>query len=273
MNASKNKSALARKAGCARSTLYYKPKKPPKDEQLKKRILAVLDDHPAYGHKRIAMELGLNKKPVLRVMNAHGIRPRLIRGKPTKQADLGNPPTNIPNTAKTICPIRPNVLWAGDFTYMAWHGGFVYVATVLDVYTREIVGWHIGLRHTTHLVIEALLDALKRTGSRPQIFHSDQGSEYVSGDYEKMLGNLDIIPSHAQKSSPWQNGYQESFYSQFKLELGNPKKYLLLGELAEAVHRQICYYNLRRIHTALKMPPSRFRYEHLIKQKTAVPAT
>ena len=82
------------------------------------------------------------------------------------------------------------MLWAGDFTYLPWHGGFVYVATVLDVHTREIVGWHIGLRHTTDLVMEAFQDAMKRTGITPRIFHSDQGSEYVSGSYEKMLETL-----------------------------------------------------------------------------------
>lgn len=160
MNASKNKTALARKAGIARSTLYYyKPKKPPRDEELKKKILDVLDDHPAYGHKRIAIELGMNKKKILRVMKLYNIRPRLVRGKPTKQADMGNLPTKTPNVAKTICPIQQSVLWAGDFTYLSWNGGFVYVATVLDVYTREIVGHHIGLRHTTDLVMEAFLDA------------------------------------------------------------------------------------------------------------------
>ncbi|PIQ43524.1 MAG: hypothetical protein COW05_04180 [Gammaproteobacteria bacterium CG12_big_fil_rev_8_21_14_0_65_46_12] len=266
----KNKAALARKMSIARSSLYYRPKKPKEDEVLKEQILSVLDDHAAYGHKRIAMELGVNKKRVLRVMHLYKIRPRLLRGKPTKPEDRGKLPTKTPNIAKTICPIQPNVLWVGDFTYMAWHGGFVYVATVLDVYTREIVGWHVGLRHTTDLVMEAFFDAMRRTGTRPQIFHSDQGSEYVSGDYEKMLETLGVTPSHAEKASPWQNGYQESFYSGFKLEFGNPKQYFTLGELVEAVHHQICYYNGKRIHTALKMPPHRFRLEHLAKQKTAV---
>jgi len=75
-----------------------------------------------------------------------------FRGKPRKDADLGNLATKVPNLAKTLCSIRPNVLWAGDFTDLLWHGGFVYVATVLDIHVREIVGWHIGLRHTTDLV-------------------------------------------------------------------------------------------------------------------------
>lgn len=270
MKDSNNKTKLARKLGIARSSLYYKPKKPRKDEELRKQILLVQNDNTAYGHKRIALELGINKKRILRVMRLYNIRPLLLQGKPNKQGDIGNKPTKVANIAKTICPIQPNVLWAGDFTYLLWFEGFVYVATVLDVYTREIIGWHIGLRHTTDLVIQAFQDALRRTEYRPKIFHSDQGSEYVSGDYEKMLEQLNITPSHSKKSSPWENGYQESYYSNFKLELGNPKHYQTLGELAEAVYRQICYYNINRIHTALKMPPTRFRLQQATKQKMAL---
>ena len=272
MKTCKNKAALARKMKIARSTLYYRPKKPREDERIKDRVLSVLDSHPAYGHKRIAIEMGLNRKRILRVMHRYNIHPRLIRGKPTKRADLGNLPTKVPNLAKTICPIATNMLWAGDFTYLPWHGGFVYVATVLDVHTREIVGWHIGLRHTTDLVMEAFQDAMKRTGITPRIFHSDQGSKYVSGSYEKMLETLGSTPSHSKKSSPWENGYQESFYANFKLELQDPKRHKTLGELAEAIHRQIHYYNTRRIHTALKMPPQRFRQQQATKQKTAISA-
>ena len=264
----KNKAELARKLGISRSSLYYRPKKPKEDEKTKEQIHEVLQDPPAYGHKRIAMELCLNKKRILRVMNKHGIRPLVLRGKPRKDADLGNLSTKTPNLAKTICPIQANVLWAGDFTYLIWHGGFVYVATVLDVHTREIVGWHIGLRHTTDLVVDALKDGIRRTDKVPKIFHSDQGSEYVSGRYEKLLEQHQITPSHSKKSSPWENGYQESFYSQFKLELGKAKRYETLGELAEAIHHQIHYYNTRRIHTALKMPPEKFR----LRQRTKTAA-
>ncbi|MFH1357403.1 MAG: IS3 family transposase [bacterium] len=270
MNRCKNKAELARKMKISRGSLYYRPKKPSEDKELKTQILSVLGNHPAYGHKRIAIELKINKKRILRVMNIFSIRPRIMRGKPTKPEDRGNLPTKTPNVAKTICPIASNVLWVGDFTYLPWHGGFVYVATVLDVYTREIIGWHIGLRHTTDLVVRAFIDAMKRTGTRPQIFHSDQGSEYVSGEYEKLLKNLNVIPSNSKKSCPWENGYQESFYSGFKLELGNPKQYITLGELIEAIHRQICYYNQNRIHTSLKMPPERFRLQYLAKQKTTI---
>ena len=267
-----NKARLARRLGIARSSLYYKPKKPEEDEQISKEILAVLEEHPSYGHKRIALELGYNKKRILRIMNNYKIRPKIMRGKPFKPKDMGNLPSKVPNIAKTICPIQPNVLWVGDFTYIPWHGGFVYLATVLDVYTREIVGWHIGLRHTSDLVIQAFFDAMNRNQIAPQIFHSDQGSEYLSGEYEQMLYNLGVTPSHSEKGSPWENGYQESFYGNFKLELGNPNRFNELGELAEVIHQQMCYYNQRRIHTSLKMSPVRFReqYENKIMALSAM---
>jgi transposase InsO family protein len=270
MKTSSNKTALARKLGVCRQSLYYAKKKPKKDEEIKTRILTVQEEHPAYGHKRIALHLKLNRKRILRVMKLFHLKPRLMRGKPWKPNDIGKPATGIRNLAETICPVAPNALWAGDFTYIPWEGKFVYVATVLDVFTREIIGWHIGLHHTSDLVMRALLDAVERTGLTPHIFHSDQGSEYVSEAYETLLSNLNIRASQSKKSSPWENGYQESFYNNFKLELGNPKQLQNLGALSEAVYRQIRYYNNKRIHTSLKMPPVIFH--NVYKNKTTTMA-
>lgn len=267
MATTKNKSALARELGVSRQSLYYRPKKPREDEGVRDLVLALQGEHPAYGHRRMALSLGLNRKRVLRVMRRFGIRPRLMRGKPRKPGDAGRPATGVPNLARGLCPIRPGALWAGDFTYVPWRGDFVYVATVLDVFTREIVGWHVGLRHTTDLVIRSLLDAVGRTGRAPAIFHSDQGSEYVSGQHGILLENLGVAASQSRKASPWQNGFQESFYNQFKLELGDSGRFAGLGELVEAVHRQVAYYNGSRIHLALRMPPAAFRGLH--EQKMA----
>lgn len=275
MARSSNKSAFARKLGICRQSLYYRPKKPKEDELIKTRIQAVLTDHAAYGHRRVAMELNMNHKRIARIMKRFSLRPRLMRGRPAKANDRGRPPTGVPNLTKTLCPAKANILWAGDFTYLPWEGAFVYVATVIDVYTREIVGWHVGLRHTTDLVIQAFLDAYTHTGTAPQIFHSDQGSEYVSGQYELLLENLNIKASQSSKGSPWQNCYQESFYNQFKLELGNPKCYHDIGQPVEAVAQQVCYYNTRRIHSALKMSPRAFRtkHEHKTTALQAVPTS
>jgi putative transposase len=103
------------------------------------------------------------------------------------------------------------VLWVGDFTYMPYRDDFIYLATALDVYSREVVGWHIGFNHTTSLVIEAFLDAAARVNNKPVIFHSDQGSEYISGEYEKLLETMNIKPSHSKKSSPWKLDIKNHF--------------------------------------------------------------
>lgn len=147
-----NKAELARQLGIARSSLYYQGIQDKKDEIAKHKVRAVLNQHPYYGHKRIAIELGWNKKRALRIMNKFDIHPKRRRKKPDKKEDQGSEPSKIENVAKTLCPIRPNALWVGDFTYLPWKGDFIYLATILDVFTREVIGWHIGVNHTTSLV-------------------------------------------------------------------------------------------------------------------------
>lgn len=263
---------LGKQLGISRSALYYKPKKPPRDEEEKAKILSVMQEHPAYGHRRVAMALRCNHKKAHRLMKKFGLKPKIRRGyRLVKPDDVNRPETRIENILTALCPIRPTVVWAGDFTYLLFQNRFWYVATVIDVYTREILGWHIANHHTTSLIMQAWQDALCRTGRAPKWFHSDQGSEYVSGAYAMVLQQHGTTPSNSRKSSPWQNGVQESFYNNFKLELGDIKRCERVGELIEAVHMQICYYNNQRIHTMLKMPPIAYRQMQQQK-KTAVPA-
>ncbi len=254
------KKALATKLGISRSSLYYKPKKPSADEEDKAKILAIMSEHPAYGHRRVGIALGMNHKKASRLMNRFHLKPKLRRGfRLVKLDDLGRPETRVENILKILCPIRSNTVWAGDFTYFWFQDRFWYLATVIDIHVREIVGWRLANHHTTALIIEAFKDAARRAGTAPRYFHSDQGSEYVSGAYESLLEAYGTKPSHSRKSSPWQNGYQESFYANFKLELGDVKRFMDIGELIEAVAQQIAYYNHRRIHLALKMAPVQYR--------------
>jgi putative transposase len=257
------KTALAVQLGVARSSLYYTPKRPLRDAQDVEQIRAIMAEHPAYGHRRVAIALGMNHKKVGRLMQTFGLRPLLLRSRRlTKPDDLHRPDTRVANVLKVLCPLAPNVVWAGDFTYLWFHDRFWYVATVIDVFSREIVGWHIANHHTTSLIVDAFCDAVRRTGTAPRYFHSDQGSEYVSGAYESLLQHHETVPSQSRKASPWQNGFQESFYNNFKLELGDVRRFAHVGELVEAVHRQIHYYNTKRIHSALRMPPILYRQSH-----------
>lgn len=264
------KTELARKLGVSRASLYYHHKRPALDAEIKQQIEAVLTDHPSYGHKRIALELKLNKKRILRVMKKFGIKPyrRRVR-RPAKPNDLGKPPANVPNVTKTLCPIAPFVVYVSDFTYIRYQERFIYLATVMEMFTREIVGWNVSRYHNRALVIGALTDAMKRTGgTAPQYIHSDQGSEYDAEDYMTIAHAYGITISMSDKHSPWQNAFQESFYSHFKVDFGDPDRFESLPEFIEAIHQQIMEYNTNRIHTVLKTTPQLFRTRWELHQKT-----
>ena len=111
------------------------------------------------------------------------------------------------------------------------------------------------------MVLRALLHSIQNTNFKiPSVIHSDQGSEYCSKEYIKVLNYLGIRISMSTKASPWENGYQESFYGNFKTDLGlEYERFETLGEFIEAIHQTIHYYNNERIHTSLKMPPSVYR--------------
>jgi putative transposase len=251
------KSEIAKKLGVSRQSLYYQKKRPLIDEEVRRQIEAVLAEHKAYGHKRIAPELKLNKKRILRVMKKFNIKPYRRRvNKPFKKEDLGKAPeTERVNIYKLLCPIAPNIVWVSDFTYIKFEGRFIYLATIMDMYTREIVGLAISRFHNQNLVMEAFMEAEKNTKTHPQYLHSDQGSEYTSDNYKLYVKSKNIILSFADKGSPWQNGFQESFYGKFKVDLGYIEQFKSLGELIEGIYQTIHYYNNKRRHTSLNMSP------------------
>ena len=264
-----SKTALAEKLGISRSSLYYRHKRPIIDAEVKTQIESVLTNHPAYGHKRIARELKLNHKRILRVMKKFGIKPYKRRAKkPWKKDDLGRPEAEYTNLIKEIDPqdLKQNEVWVSDFTYLKYKDRFLYLVTIIDLWDREIVGINISRFHNKELVLGAFEDALGKF-DKPKILHSDQGSEYDSEKYLGLVEKLGIKISMSAKASPWQNGYQESFYSNFKLELGDAGRFETVGELIEEVYKQISYYNNRRMHSKLKMSPVQFRQKSLAKMK------
>ena len=212
--------------------------------------------HPAYGHKRLAKHLSINKKRVLRVMKKYGIKPyrRTAKNpwKPKKNKDAV-----FPNLLITECPEYPNHIWATDFTYLKFQNKWWYLATVIDLYTREVVGVSFQRTHTTQLVLDALLDAMVHH-AKPTIIHSDQGSEYTSKDFTSFCQDLKIIQSMSHPGCPWENGYQESFYKGFKVELGDPTRFETLGELVAMIYHQIYYYNTKRLHTSINATPREY---------------
>lgn len=152
---------------------------------------------------------------------------------------------------------HPHHIWAEDFTYLWFQGRFYYLATVIDLYTRQIVGWALGMRHDTSLITAALMDAVSHH-KPPATLHNDRGSEYLSKLYQTICASLEITMSASAPGSPWQNGFQESFYNNFKLELGSLNQHGNEGQLLEAVALQLHYYNTKRIHSSLNTNPAAY---------------
>lgn len=246
--------------GISRTHQYYKPKQPAKDWKTKQLIEEALRSHPAYGHKRLAKYLNINKKRVLRVMKLFGIK---LYRRTGKKPFVSKPKDSIfSNLLMINTPASAHEIYASDFTYLKHKGIWVYVATVLDVYTREIVGVSVLTTHATQLVMNALGSSVLNRPP-PRIIHSDQGSEYTSKDYSSLVQTLGIQQSMSAPGCPWENGYQESFYKGFKLYLGDPNRFDTLGELVAEIYKTINYYNCHRIHTALDMSPVQFAQREL----------
>jgi len=256
MNNKVNKVLLAKQLGIARSTLYYVSKQASKDWYTKQLIEQVLHNHPSYGHKRIAIELKLNKKRILRVMNLYGIKPyrRIVnKYKKTKVAS-----GIYPNLLLFNIPQYENHIWVSDFTHVSWKKRNVYIGTILDLYTKRVIGYSVMLSHTVWLVKNTLFCALN-TNQRPSIFHSDNGSEFDAKSFKEILINLNISISRSRPACPWENGYQESFYGKFKVDLGEVNRFETLGELVYEIYQTIWKYNNTRIHTILKCSPNEFK--------------
>jgi putative transposase len=257
-----NKSNLAKFLGVSRSLLYYQHRMHEKDWQLKQEIEKVLREFPSYGHKRLAIRLKANKKRVLRVMKLFGIKPYRRRGKKWRKGKKKKLQA-YPNLLLTEYPRYPHHIWASDFTHFNFQGKMIYLATIIDLFTREIVGFSVMTNHSTQLVINALLSAIHRHPVSA-IIHSDQGSEYLCKDYITLVENLGIRVSMSEVASPWENGYQESFYSQFKVDLGDPNRFESLGEFVYELYKAIYSYNNERIHSSLRMAPIQYANQFLL---------
>jgi putative transposase len=252
-----------------KSTFYYKGKMEERDKILKERIEEVLTEFPSYGHKRIALKLKCNKKPILRVMNKFGIQPYRRKKRAWKRSKT-EPQGKLVNYLREVKVINKRLqVWVTDFTYISFKGRYIYLATVLDRYTREVVGCCVQSNHKITLVLQALKNALQNNLA-PEIIHQDQGSEYTAEEFQSFCKSKNILPSYSDKGSPWQNGHQESFYDKFKIDLGDINRFATLGEAVHAIYQQVHFYNTKRIHTSLKMTPLEFALKNCGSYTSAI---
>lgn len=240
-----------------------------RDKTAVQELLVVHERNPYYGVARFALALGWSEHKARRIRNLSGITIYKRRKKhyySPEPAETNAPANalkayieyknpNNPYAGASFHKMTQINAWSQDFTYLNFKGVWVYVATVLDLPTRRILGWSVGLQHTGKLVCTAAKEALSRYPS-PQILHDDQGSEYLSYLMRELCAKHNITLSCSDKGSPWQNGFKERFYKTFKDELGYVNRFKNLSELYEGIAKTIYYYNNERIHTALKMPPN-----------------
>jgi transposase InsO family protein len=233
--------------------------------------LAVHEEHPYYGVRRLAMHLNWNQKKTRRIRILAGVViPRSVK---KRRYGKGEPEIMAPANALKPYAVFKNQArpqdgmdysnmvnaeaWVQDFTHLWFDRTWYYLAVVLDLKTRQVVGWRLGANHSSELTYAALLDALSKH-SPPAILHSDQGSEYLSHKHELLCQKMEILLSASDRASPWQNGFMERFFGNFKLELDSLSRFKELAELYEVVALQIHYYNTKRIHTALKTTPAAY---------------
>jgi transposase InsO family protein len=243
-----------------------------KDRLAAKELEAAHAEHPFYGVRRLALHLGWSQNKTRRIRRLAGVvvptASKRHKYRRSGQAEIPAPPNFLHSYAVFKNSGRPQdgmdysamvnaEAWVQDFTYVRFQQSFCYLATVLNLKTREIVGWRLGTNHSSELTYSALLDALSKHRA-PAILHSDQGSEYLSHKHQLLCERLEIRLSASAKSSPWQNGFMERFMLTHKLEVGSLSRYADLGELNEAIALHIHYYNTKRIHLALKTTPEAY---------------
>jgi putative transposase len=212
-----------------------------------------------YGSPRVWRDLrawgyACGEHRVARLMRAAGLQ---ARGKRRRMPfDVGPRPEHsiAPNLLdRQFQAAAPNQRWVADFTYVWSEEGWLYFAAVLDLYSRRIVGWSMSAEMTAELVIDALVMAIWRRG-RPQqlLHHSDQGSQYTSEDFQRLLAQHGITCSMSRRGDCWDNSAIESFFSTLKKERVNRRNYRTRDEaradLFDYVER---FYNPRRQHSTI----------------------
>ncbi len=260
--------ALCQMTGLSRAGFYrwrVPRRTEPVEMELRDQMQKVALEWPSYGYRRIALELrrrgfAVNHKRVLRMMgedNLLCVRRRAF----TVTTDSRHHLPIYPNLAREMQPTEINQLWVADLTYIRLRHEFIYLAVVLDAFSRRVIGWSLGRSLEAGLAVAALRMALvERQPSPGLVHHSDRGVQYAARDYTEILKQRGVTISMSRKGNPYDNAACESFMKTLKSEEVYRNEYAdfhdarsSLGEFLELV------YNQKRLHSALGyVPPAEF---------------
>ena len=254
----------------ARSTFYKRPNaehaggREKADADLRVRIEDILAEFPSYGYRRITHELRrrgqlVNHKRVSRVMREHALTPRRVRAWLATTNSKHKQPV-YPNLRCSITPVGPDELWVADLTYIRLTTGFVFLAVVLDAWSRRVIGYAISHLLDTRLCLAALDAALDLRRPRAGlVHHSDRGVQYASQAYRSRLAAHRIRGSMSRRGNPYDNAHVESFFKTLKHEEIFANDYSTIDDVADRLpHFLEEVYNRRRLHSSLGyMPPER----------------
>jgi putative transposase len=234
--------------GIARSSYYHQPQ-PESAQNL--RLLRRLDqlymELPFFGSRRMAIELGVNRKRAQRLMRIAGI-----------EALYPKPRLSTPAAGHQIYPYllrgvnieRPNHVWSTDITYIPMRGGFLYLVAVMDWFSRYVLSWELSNTLETSFCLAALDSAFRK--GRPEIFNTDQGSQFTSADFISALKKRDVQISMDGRGRCLDNVFIERLWRSLKYELIYPGDFTDGCELSRELKNYFDFYNRRRPHQALR---------------------
>jgi putative transposase len=257
-----------------RSSVYYAAQPPPDDEAMLKVVLLDLAGQwPTYGYRRLTammrrLDWPVNAKRVRRWMaelQLTGEAPQRTTRTTNSKHDF----PRFPNLVKDLEISMPDQVWVADITYIRLRREFVYLAVIMDVFTRCLRGWHLGRSLDQGLTLAALERALLL--ATPQIHHSDQGVQYAATAYVERLQKCNVQPSMAAIGEPRENGYAERLMRTIKEEEVDLSEYLDFADAHQQIRRFLDdVYNIKRIHSALGyLTPLEFEHQWRLEHSSS----